>query len=287
MSTDEFARRSLARRLRFLTVSNESVHAVSALGVAQAGARLILAAWSVAALATTTLAAQTVTLQASADTTLKQGNPNKSFGGEPTLILKEGGSRVLIRFDPAAIAAAVGGGSLASAQLQVFLGANAGNWGTTGRTVDIYQLTTAWTEAGATWNCASDPNPGHAGAGCTNPWAGGTPAQGANGASGDGEATDTAVITNSTSGWVQFDVTSDVAAFLAGTANDGWLIQKTDEGQAGRIDLVSREGTAGFGPKLILVSQSATSDTVPPALAITAPALPVCGRPSRSTGSRS
>ena len=115
---------------------------LGASGVAQAGARAILAACTVAALATTTLAAQTVTLQASADTTLKQGSPNQSFGGNPTLIVKEGGSRVLIRFDPAAITAAVGGGSLASAQLQMYVGANAGNWGTTGRTVDVYQLTT-------------------------------------------------------------------------------------------------------------------------------------------------
>jgi hypothetical protein len=244
-------------------------------GAARAGIRLVFAACSLAALATTALAAQTVTLQASADTTLKQGSPNKSFGGETTLTIKEGGSRVLLRFDGAAIAAAVGGGSLASAALQVYVGANAANWGATGRTVDIYQLTTAWTEAGATWNCAADPNPGHAGAGCTSPWSGGTPAQGANGASGDGEATDTALITNGTSGWVTFDVTSDVAAFLTGTANNGWLLQKTDEGQAGRIDLVSREGTAGLGPRLILVSQSATSDTVPPSLAIVSPSEPV------------
>ncbi len=242
---------------------------------ARAGIRLVFAACFLAALATTMLAAQAVTLQASADTTLKQGSPDKSFGSETTLTIKEGGSRVPLQFDGGAIAAAVGGGSLASAALQVYVGANAGNWGTTGRTVDIYQLTTAWTEAGATWNCAADPNPGHAGVGCTSPWSGGTPAQGANGASGDGEATDTALITNGTSGWVTFDVTSDVAAFLTGTANNGWLLQKTDEGQAGQIDLVSREGTAGLGPRLVLVSQSATSDTVPPSLAIVSPSEPV------------
>ncbi len=248
---------------------------LDASGAVRAGIRFVVAACSLAALATTTLAAQTVTLQASADTTLKQGSPNKSFGGEASLTIKEGGSRVLLQFDGGAIAAAVAGGSLASAELQVYMGANAGNWGATGRTVDIYQLTTAWTEGGATWNCAADPNPGHTGAGCTSPWSGGTPAQGGNGASGDGEATDTALITNGTSGWVTFDVTSDVAAFLTGTPNNGWLLQKTDEGQAGRIDLVSREGTAGLGPRLILVSQSATFDTVPPSLAIVSPSQPV------------
>lgn len=248
---------------------------VDASGVTKTGARLVLVACSAAALATTTLTAQTVTLQASADTTLDQRSPNKSFGREATLTLKEGGSRAVIRFDPSAITAAVGAGSLASAELQVYVGTNVGNWGTTGRTVDLYRLATAWTEAGATWNCADDPSPGHSEAGCTSPWTGGTPAQGANGAGGDGEATDTAVITNATSGWVGFDVTSDVLALLAGTANHGWLLEKTDEGQAGQIDVASREGTAGLGPRLVLVSQSATSDTVPPTLAIASPSQPV------------
>src|SRR5579862_7355297 len=92
------------------------------------------------------LAAQTVTLQAIADTTIKQGSPNQSFGAQKTLVLKEGGSRVLVRFDPAAIVAAVGGGSLASAQIQLYVGANAANWGPTGRTLDAYRLDAAWVE---------------------------------------------------------------------------------------------------------------------------------------------
>ncbi len=224
---------------------------------------------------TAPLAAQTVILQASADTTLKESSPNKNFGADQTLTLREGGNRGLVRFDAAALSAAVAGGSLASAQLQVYVTTNAGNWGATGRTVDVYQQATPWWEGGATWNCANDPNPGHAGAGCANGWTGGVPAQGANGPNGDGEATDTVVVTDATTGWVQFDVTADVAAFLAGAPNNGWMLQKTDEGQPGRIDLASREGTAGFGPRLVLVSQSAAYDTVPPALAIVAPAQAV------------
>ncbi len=245
----------------------------------------VLAATAAAALAAATaLGAQTVALGASADTTLKQANPNQSFGRQATLVVREGASRVLVQFDSAAIAAAVGSASFASAQLQVYVTANAANWGTTGRTVDLYRVATPWTEAGATWSCASDPDPGHGGAGCPVPWSGGTPptgvnsansANGANGIDGDGEPTDTVVITNATAGWVQFDVTADVAAFLAGTANNGWLLQKTDEAQAGRIDLASREGTPGLGPRLILVSQSPAYDTVPPTLTITAPAQPV------------
>ena len=209
---------------------------------------------------------QTVTLQAVADATIKQGSPNQTFGGQKTLALRESGVRVLVRFDPEAIAAAVGSGSLASAQLQLYIDSNAANWGPTGRTADLYRLDAAWSESGATWNCANDANPGNGAADCAAPWSGGTV---------EDDASDTVVLTNTSSGWIQFDVTADVQAFLAGTADDGWLLQKTDEGQAGRVELVSREGTAGLGPRLVLTSESAAYDTVPPSLAIVAPAQPI------------
>ncbi|HXO42738.1 MAG TPA: DNRLRE domain-containing protein [Thermoanaerobaculia bacterium] len=212
------------------------------------------------------LAAQTLTLQATADAAIKHGSPSQNFGAQKTLVLKEGGGRVLVRFDPAAIAAAVGGGSLASAQLQLYIGANAANWGPTGRTVDAYRVDADWVERAATWSCADDTDLTNAVPDCATPWNGGTI---------EDDASDTVVLTNASAGWIQFDVTADVQAFLAGTENDGWLIQKTDEGQAGRVDLVSREGAAGQGPRLVLTSESATVDTVPPSLAITAPAQPV------------
>jgi hypothetical protein len=212
------------------------------------------------------LSGQTVILQATADTTIKKDSPNQNFGAQKTLVLKEGGTCVLVRFDPAAIAEAVGGGSLASAQLQLYIGAKAANWGPTGRTVDAYRLDAAWVERAATWNCGDDTNLANAVPDCATQWNGGTI---------EGDASDTVVLTNASGGWIQFDVTADVQAFLAGTADEGWLIQKTDEGQAGRVDLVSREGTAGQGPRLVLTSESATLDTVPPSLAIVAPAQPV------------
>jgi len=212
------------------------------------------------------LLGQTVTVLDSAGTTIKLDSPNQNFGSRPALTLKEGGSRVLVGFDSAAIAAAVGSASLASATLRLYIGTNAANWGATGRTVDIYRVDAAWTETGATWNCAVDANPANSVADCATQWNGGTL---------EPDASDTVVITNTSSGWIQFDVTADVQAFLAGTANDGWLLQKTDEGKGGRVDLVSREGTAGLGPQLILISQSATVDTVPPILTIVSPSQPV------------
>lgn len=42
-------------------------------------------------------------------------------------------------------------------------------------------------------------------------------------------------------GVVEFDVTADVAAFLAGAPNEGWVLGKTNEERQGRIVLLSRE----------------------------------------------
>src|SRR6202011_1125300 len=84
---------------------------------------------------------------------------------------------------------------------------------------------------------------------CAAQWSGGTSAD---------DASDTVVVTNAISGWIQFDVTGDVPAFLDGTE-----------------DLVAREGAPGQGPRLVLTSESATVDTVPPSLAIVTPAQPV------------
>jgi Glucodextranase, domain B len=212
------------------------------------------------------VSAQTVTLPAVASTTLKKASPNQSFGGQTTLVVRPGGSRVLVRFDPAAIAAAVGGGSLASAELQLYIGTNGANWGPTGRTLDLYRIDAAWTEAAATWNCPSDANLANAAPDCAAQWSGGAT---------EDEASDTVVVTNAVSGWIRFDVTADVLAFLAGTENDGWLLRKTDESQTGRVDLVSRQGAAAQAPRLVLLSESATVDTVPPSLAVVSPAQPV------------
>ncbi len=237
-------------------------------GAPERGRRGLLASAALVALLGTAaqVSGQVVTVPVVADATIEESSPNKSFGAQPTLVLKEGGDRVLVRFDPAAIAAAVGSASLASATLRLYIGSNNSNWGPTGRTVDVYRLDAAWSETGVTWNCPIDSEPGNAQPDCGTQWSGGTI---------EDEATDTIVVTNTTQGWAQFDVTADVLAFLAGTVNDGWLLEKTDEGQAGRVDLVSREGTPGLAPQLVLVSQSTTYDTVPPLLAITAPNQPV------------
>lgn len=206
-------------------------------------------------------------LTASADTYLRRGAPNQNQGQETILRLRDAGdNRALVQFSQSSITAAVGSNQLVSATLQLTISRNGNNWGPTGRTINVHRMTKAWTELGATWNCAVDTNTGNMRPDCsgttawkmeppgTLPFAG-TPAA-------------TALIKNGQSGSVLFNVTADVAVFLAGTQlNQGWLLKKTSETQTGLIEFASRQ-TAN-APRLILVLQA--GDTQPPSINITAP----------------
>jgi uncharacterized Zn-binding protein involved in type VI secretion len=207
--------------------------------------------------------AQTIALPPVADTYLRSGGPNQNQGTDTFLRVQQSGSnRSLVRFDSAAIASAVGSGSLASARLELYIQANGNNWGSDGRTVDAHRLTTNWSELGATWNCGIDSNPANSSADCNPQWAGGQFAD---------EPSDTVLHTNGLAGWISFDVTADVRSFLSGTANYGWVVKKSDEGQSGQADYTSREGTADHAPRLVLTVESASFDQVPPSIAITDP----------------
>lgn len=158
----------------------------------------------------------TSALTPSADSFVKSGSPNQAQGALDYLRIQDSGNnRTLVRFDPSAIATAIGSGTLTAAFLELSITDNANNWSSDGRAVDVHRLTnTAWTETGATWNCALDSNPSNGSADCSggnawtmgsgsNPWAS-TP-------------TDTQLIANGQTGVVSWDVTADVAAFLSGT----------------------------------------------------------------------
>ena len=81
--------------------------------------------------------------------------------------------------------------------------------------------------------------------------------------------------TNGLRGWVDYDVTADVAAFLTGTPNYGWLLKKTAEGASGRVDYASREGAEADRPKLVVVFEvPGSGDTTPPAISLIAPPEP-------------
>lgn len=96
------------------------------------------------------------------------------------------------------------------------------------RTHNVHRITTDWTETGVTWNSRD---------GTTN-W--GT-------AGGDYEPTpiDSALTGTTADVWLEWDVKTDVQAFVDDTSNYGWLIKDTseDDGGCGRFLYRSREYT--------------------------------------------
>lgn len=93
-----------------------------------------------------------------------------------------------------------------------------------------------------TWACAIDSDISNNLNDCAVQW---------NGGSYQTPVTDTVLVTNGIGNeWIEFDVTSDVQAFLAGSAsNKGWLLKKTSESLNGDIELASKE-SAGNRPVL-------------------------------------
>lgn len=122
---------------------------------------------------------------------------------------------MLLFFDAPSIRAAVGSGSLASARVELTLSSVGNNWGSE-RLVGIHRLEQPSAEYQATWSCALDANVHNRRTDCSGasawrmgskdpalqPWLS-PPAA-------------TALITRGQTGKVSFDVTTDVAALLAG-----------------------------------------------------------------------
>lgn len=203
----------------------------------------------------------TVTLSADRDGYVTSKHPDRNGGDKDSMDVARP-LRSLVGFDQAAIVAAVGSGALTSATLRLTIGRTAENWGPNGRTIDVHRVTVLWTEEGETWNCAIDSSPNNTTKECSGaaewdmasttapPWALARTAQ--------------ASVVNDMSGAVEFDVTADVAAFLNGTPNHGWLIKKTDEEKQGRIVFLTKEG--GAAPELVLTVNTAVPDTARPSI---------------------
>jgi hypothetical protein len=188
-----------------------------------------------------------VTLFATGDTDLRQGTPNQNQGDEDELSIRASGRhRALIQFDSAQIASVTG--EIASARLEFEIVVNAENWGTQGRPIDAHRVLVPWTESGATWNCPDDTEPGDPNPDCSGTaWSMSTlnPSPYASTPSGS------LLVTGDREGTVSIDVTSDVQAMVAGQVGSyGWIIRKTDEGAAGRIEIGSRD--SGTGPRLVI-----------------------------------
>jgi hypothetical protein len=202
------------------------------------------------------------TVPITADTYLRQGEPNQNFGTASILRVRPTGDhRALLRVDAVTLAATIGDATVVAARLELTITLNANNWGPSGREIALHRLTVPWTETGATWHCGVDSVPGNSQAECAagtawamgpagpTPWA--TP------------PTATTTIVNGQSGVVSFDVTADIAAWRAGSLNAGWLVKRVDEGPSGAVEFGSRESEVA-SPLLVLTVAGA--DTSRPAV---------------------
>ncbi len=230
-----------------------------------------------------TVAADTTitSLTAEADTYLRKVAPNQNRGDKDRLWVRgrAGKTRSLIRFDTTAIRSALGSTGLAYATITVAVDTAFG-WASSGRFLSVYSLNQPWTEVGATHDCANDTDPSNGTLECalTDQW---DMAAGPDGSYAS-VATDSVFVSNASTGTtLEFDVTSDVAAFIAGAPLHGWLVTKSDETKGGQIRLSSREGTT---PPQIQVG--ASNDPPSPVLTATADAFVRKIEPNQNRGSR-
>ena len=201
------------------------------------------------------------TVPITADTYLRQGEPNQNFGTASILRVRPTGDhRALLRVDAVTLAATIGDATVVAARLELTITLNANNWGPSGREIALHRLTVPWTETGATWHCGVDSVPGNSQAEC---------AAGTAWAMGPAGPTPwalppsaTTTIVNGQSGVVSFDVTADIAAWRAGTLSAGWLVKRVDEGPSGAVEFGSRESEAA--PRLVLALVGTPLDTIPP-----------------------
>ena len=176
-------------------------------------------------------------LPAARDTFVRPGRlADRNFGSAGSLTVNQ----ALVGFDQAQLAALVpANAEMESAILEVTVtGAPAG--GAAPR-IDLFRLTQDWSERGATWDCADDQRPLDGREQCApaqrwnlsaasarrgpNPWA--------------GLATASATVPSPAPATLSFDVSADVAAFLAGSApNFGWILRS----DAADTDIVAAIG---------------------------------------------
>ncbi|MEW6208613.1 MAG: HYR domain-containing protein [Acidobacteriota bacterium] len=194
------------------------------------------------------------TLIAAADSFITNGDENINEGANEELRIQSSGyGRALVRFDLSAISTS----GLQSATLILNIAGNSEDWGSSGGLIDAHRLLADWTEGngngsgfrgtgeGVTWKCAKDADISNQKDDCRAVWRGGAFA----------EATAASVMhANGQTKEVSWNVTADVTA----GANNGWLIKKSAERQAGHVRYYSREGAASAGnpnlaPRLALV----------------------------------
>ncbi len=193
---------------------------------------------------TCVLTAATTTTTVVSDAEVRQSNGNTNYGTATSLTVTSSGSanrRIYVSFDLTACSPAIpSGATIRLATLRLFATALPGAC----RTLDLFRVTAAWTEAAVTWN--NQPfgttinNP--ATASRSGSFDVGTPA-------GCQNRTTAAYVAGA-------GVTADVAVFVAGSAtNRGWMIRDDVEGSATArtATFASKQlGTLARAPQLIV-----------------------------------
>ncbi|HVR61560.1 MAG TPA: esterase-like activity of phytase family protein [Polyangia bacterium] len=185
------------------------------------------------------------------DTTLLGGPiQNVNLGGLPFLLVE----RALVGVDQRALSLTVApGAAIGSARLELTIVANPITSGRA-RTIQLFRMTHAWSEAQATFDCAADRQAYNLTTDCaasdqwyvgplpngnlTNPW--------------DPTPVATAQLKAGQGGALSFDVTASARAFAAGTvANNGWII-KSDDLDGGILIVGARESSTP--PRLVITT---------------------------------
>lgn len=174
----------------------------------------------------TTVPTTTCSVDAAADTYASSLLAPSNFGGETTLRVRSDlldNRRSFVRFDIGSCSG-ISSAEIKSATLRLRLSVAP----PTSRTYAAHRITAAWTETGLTWN--------------NQPAVGASPTSSAA----------TGTTSNVTLAW---DVTADVAAFVAGTAtNNGWRVNDQTESALAAAEgtFSSREAASGR-PELEIV----------------------------------
>jgi hypothetical protein len=193
---------------------------------------------------TCVITATPATTTAVIDASVRQGSATSNFGTQTTNDVATGSAqnrRLYVRFDLSLCTPAIPTtATIRLATIRMF----ATGLPTTCRTVDAFRVTATWTEAGITWNnqpfgsAINNPASGSA----SDTFAIGIPV-------GCQNATANVFIVGAT-------MTSDVAAFVAGTAtNFGWMLRDDVEGSASILTSTfsaKNLGTASQAPQLVV-----------------------------------
>ena len=217
--------------------------ALGASGTAAFATSLNLASKSLAAVRTCTVTATTTTTTSVADANVRQASATSNFGTSTTSERVERlrrqsapvyALRQLAGCTPAIPATA----TVRLATLRLYASTLSSNC----RTLDIFGVTSSWTEAGVTWNNqpfgATINNPAQDSR--TDSFDAGTPSSCEN------------KVTGYVTGAI---VTSDVAAFISGTSNNGLMIRDDSEGSSQtRTTTFSAKnlGTLAQAPQLVV-----------------------------------